>query len=240
MKCVIVAAGSSSRLRPLTNELPKCLLEINGRTILERMLHALSSYSFSQIIIVVGFQHKKITDAVHKHFSSLPILFVRNADYASTNNACSLYAAKDQCAGEEFLLLDSDILFNERILSLLLDTDANDTIAVRTKGAVGDEEIKVEVSPQGTILRIGKEVPLENTFGESIGMERFSARTSTFLFETLFDRLFTQNKKQEFYEASFQQMILHGASLYAVDVGNYPCMEIDTRDDLHRAKNIFR
>lgn len=240
MKCVILAAGSSTRLRPLTDETPKCLLEINGRTILERILSALSRYPFTQFIIVAGFQHKKISEMIHKNFSALPVSVMLNTDYVSTNNAYSLYCAKDYCAGEEFLLLDSDILFDEHILSLMLNTERSDTLAVRTTGTFGSEEIKVHCNAQGNILHIGKDIPLEKTLGESIGIERFSAHTSTILFETLFDRLFTQNKKQEFYEASFQQMILHGINFFGVDVGKFACMEIDTFDDLQHAREIFR
>ncbi len=240
MNCVILAAGTSTRLRPLTNSMPKCLLEVNGISILERMLASLNALPIQRYTIVVGFCGEKIRDFVRDKFEHLPVTFIENGEYETTNNAYSLLLAQDAVMDDDLLLLDSDILFDKQILPLLLTSVHLNAVAVRTNGSFGKEEIKVQCHPTSRrILKIGKDVSLSTTSGESIGIEKFQAQSAQKLFSILHKRIISENRINEFYEASFQEMIDNGSRLFAVNVGNFQCIEIDTADDLNEAKNIF-
>jgi len=139
-----------------------------------------------------------------------------------------------QAGRHDLLLLDSDILFADRILDLLLDHPSRDALVMRTSGVLGDEEIKVERDARGCIRRIGKEIGAASAAGESIGMEKFSASTAARLHDILGER----KERNEFYEASFQQLIEAGVCVTGVDAGEVPCMEIDTPEDYAVARGI--
>jgi choline kinase len=107
-------------------------------------------------------------------------------------------------------------------------------LALRETGTRSAEEVKVIASPEGRILRIGKEVPPADAAGESLGIERFSAKAA----RTLFDVLALRKHRDEFYEASFQEIIDGGIALFTVPCGDYPCIEIDTPEDLREAERL--
>jgi len=239
MHCVILAAGAATRLRPITDSIPKCLLRIGDRAILERTIRAVFHAGVIDFTIVVGFQDWMIKNFLKRNFPSLDFTFVVNDRFEQTNNAYSLLLAAEEIEGHELLLLDSDIVFDDDIISLLATSSNGSSIAVRTRGSVGEEDIKVEVNPKKEIVRIGKEIPIASAYGESIGIERFSRGDTTALFRTLEKRIRGENRVNEFYEASFQEMIGDGAHLHAIDIGTHRAVEIDTLDDLHMAESIF-
>ena len=239
MHCVILAAGTATRLRPLTDSTPKCLLRIGDRTILERTISAVFHAGITDFTIVVGFQDWMIKNFLKRNFPSLHFSFVVNNQYVSTNNAYSLLLAREEVEGHELLLLDSDILFDDEIVPLLLTSSHETCLAMRTAEHVGEEEVKIEISSSRQIIRIGKELPTGAAQGESIGIEKFSRGDTTILFRTLEKRIHAEKRVNEFYEASFQEMIDNGAQIYAVDVAPHRCMEIDTVDDLRAAESFF-
>lgn len=239
MHCVILAAGTATRLRPLTDSTPKCLLRIGDRVILERAIRAVFHAGVIDFTIVVGFQDWMIKNYLKRNFLSLDFTFVINDRFEQTNNAYSLLLAGEEIEGHELLLLDSDIVFDDEIIPLLAKSPQESCIAVRTRGNVGEEDIKVEVNSKKEIVRIGKEIPIASAYGESIGIERFSRGDTTALFRTLEKRIHAETRVNEFYEASFQEMIGDGAHLHAVDIGSHRCVEIDTLDDLHTAESTF-
>ncbi len=239
MHCVILAAGTATRLRPLTAETPKCLLPIGSQPMLERIVNAVLRAYVHDITIVLGFEEQKIRNFIAERFPALGVRFIVNPEYASTNNAYSLLMARGSVGGDSLLLLDSDILFDESILTLLTGSKHQSCCAVRTAGEIGDEEIKVRINPNKEILEIGKHVALESTYGESIGIEKFSQEATQLLFHTLQKRVITERRINELYEASFQEMIDAGAAIFAEDVGMRRCMEVDTAEDLRNAELVF-
>lgn len=239
MHCVILAAGTASRLRPLTDSTPKCLLRVGDRLILERIIRAVFHAGIIHFTVVVGFQDWMVKNFLKRNFPSLDFTFVVNNKFENTNNAFSLLLAREEIEGHELLLLDGDIVFDDEIIPLLKNSPNGSCCAVRTDGKVGDEDIKVELNSKKEIVRIGKEIPLATAYGESIGIERFSQRDTMALFRTLEKRVHVEKRVNEFYEASFQEMILGGAQIHAVDVGSYRCIEIDTAEDLREAESLF-
>ncbi|MGA9407444.1 MAG: phosphocholine cytidylyltransferase family protein [Bacteroidota bacterium] len=239
MHCVILAAGTASRLRPLTDSTPKCLLHIGSRSILERAIRAVFHAGVIHFTIVVGFQDWMVKNFLKRNFPSLDFTFVVNNQFEATDNAFSLLLAREEIEGHELLLLDSDIVFDDELIPLLIKSPHQSCLAVRTNGSVGEEEIKVEVNGTQEIIRIGKEIAVASAFGESIGIEKFSRGDTTALFSTLAKRITTENRVNEFYEASFQEMIDGGAHIYAVDAGLYRSIEIDSVEDLREAETLF-
>jgi choline kinase len=243
-KCVILAAGISTRLRPLTDELPKCLLEVNGNTLLKRMLDNLLTSGIQHIALVLGYRGEMVREYVKKQFPTHRFCFVRNPNYMSTNNAYSLLLARNFLENKEgqivhpLLLLDSDILFSKELLPFFLKDGKQDIVSVRVSGDHNIEEIRVQVDLEGYIQLIGKHVPLEMTYGESIGIELFSSRTTEKLYKILEDRIRNDNGRNEFYESSFQEVIDRGSKLKAVDVSQFPSIEIDTLEDFERAQHL--
>lgn len=234
----MVAAGTASRLRPLTNETPKCLLDVAGRPMLRRALEALARVGASDVTIVTGFRQEKIRAAVAVWAPPFPVTFVENPDYETTNNAYSLLLAGPRVAGAEFTLLDSDIVFDPAVLERVVTSAHPNCLALRPSDDLGDEEIKCELDESGRVVAIGKHVPPARAAGESIGIEKFSPAASKRLFEILEARVSGRGLRREYYEASFQQLIDEGTSIQALSVGDLYCTEVDTPEDLERARAV--
>ncbi len=239
MHCVILAAGTATRLRPLTDATPKCLLRVGDRSILERTIRAVFHAGIIDFTIVVGFQDWMIRNFLKRNFPSLDFTFVVNDHFETTNNAFSLLMAREEIEGHELLLLDSDIVFDDDLIPLLVKSPYQNGIAVRSLGGVSEEDIKVEVNEEKEIVHIGKDIAIPSAYGESIGIEKFSRGDTTALFRTLEKRIKAEKRINEFYEASFQEMIDEGTHIHAVDVGASRCIEIDTAEDLHAAELLF-
>jgi len=237
VKGVILAAGIASRLRPLTDSRPKCLLDVGGKTILALTLENLMAAGIRDIVMVTGYREDQIRRFVAEQFPSLDVAFVTNEQFATTNNSYSLWVSRSAVGGDGIMLLDSDIVFDRRILGLLLDAREPDCLAMVSGKSLGDEEIKMKLGPGGRVLRIGKDVRPAEAAGESIGIEKMSAPFMERLY-TILDRTIVDRKTVHlFYEAAFQEAIDAGAVMTAIDVGTLPCIEIDTPDDLESARD---
>jgi choline kinase len=235
MQAIILAAGLANRLRPLTDTTPKCLLTIGGKTLLEMTINNILKNGINEFIIVTGYRESMIKDFIGQKYSELSIRYLTNSDYENNNNSYSLWMTKEYVTGDS-LLLDSDILFDYRIISKLLKSPHTDSLAVNTNHKLGEEEIKVIIDSANKIQHIGKHLDPAECFGESIGIERFSLPLFKKLGSVLERKIVRENNVNEFYEASFQELYDSGNAMYAVDVSDYKCMEIDFPGDLKRAE----
>lgn len=238
MRVVLLAAGRAQRLRPLTNHLPKCLLEVGGRSIVSRAVATLAEHGLRDFTVVDGFEGDRLRAALAPQFPSEWLHFVRNEDWATTNNAWSLLLAR-RAEPEPTMLLDADIVFDPGVVAAMLAATGPSRLALRTRGGVGDEEMKVVLDPAGRIADIGKTLPVDRAAGESVGIEIFSGDAAHRLFETLERRMKTPEGPNEWYESSFVDMIRAGEAIWPVDLGELSCMEIDTAQDLERARRQF-
>ena len=247
MKCIILAAGAATRMRPLTNDVPKCLLPVGGKPILQRAIEQVAAAGIQQIGLVIGFQSAAIRSFVKQHFPDLRIRFIVNPKFESTNNAFSLLMAREFFDPEpknnkpldDLLLMDADIVFSPHLLPFVLGEGSPNRIAVRVAGHHDEEEVRVKVESSGYVSVIGKTIPLSQSFGESIGIEFFSAAAAKSLFETIEQRVRSGEGRTEFYEASFQAMIDQGVRFKAIDVSPFPSIEIDTPEDLRAAEKLM-
>ena len=241
MQAIILAAGVSRRLRPLTDSTPKCLLNIGDKNLLHRTIENVLSNGISEFIFVTGYRENMIKDFVEIFFPDINKIFITNTDYENNNNSYSLWMTKD-VVKSDILLLDSDILFDEKIISELLNSENENCLAVNFTDSLDEEQIKVILNDENEILKIGKEISISESAGESIGIERFSSYFMKGLFAILDRKIMLENNVNEFYEASFQEVINNADSrnsIYAADVSEFTCIEIDTVQDYENAQKII-
>ena len=240
-KAVYLLAGVGSRLRPLTDKLPKSLIEVNGKAFLARSIESMVSNGIEDFVIVTGYKADLIQSFFKENYPNLNITFINNDVYASTNNSYSLHLAQKAFSGEEGMyLLDGDILFDSKIVSKLKETpDDVNLLATRKSNDLGDEEMKVILKNENDVLSIEKKLDIARSYGESIGIAKFSPSFVQELFKTLHRRMDILGIVNEFYEASFQELIDKGERVSIMNTGDLKCMEVDTLEDLEEAKRTI-
>lgn len=132
MQAIILAAGMGKRLKELTQSNTKCMVKVNGVTLIERMLHQIEKQHFSRIVIVVGYEGKKLIDYIDTLGIQTPVVYVNNPIYDRTNNIYSLSLAKDYLQMEDTVLFESDLIFEDSVIEALL-SDPRETLALVDK-----------------------------------------------------------------------------------------------------------
>jgi choline kinase len=238
VRAVLLAAGQATRLRPLTDDRPKCLLEVGGETILGRAVRILRERGLHHFTVVDGYRGDMIRATLTSEQDRAEFRFVRNDDFAVTNNAWSLMLA-DVDPAEPIMLLDADIVFAPAVIDRLLAHPAPNRLGLRTTGEIGAEDMKVRLGPDGLVVDLGKDLPMSEAAGESVGLEVFSAGFVVALFTALRRRQRQEHRTGEFYEATFVELIAAGHAVAAVDLAGLACREIDTPEDLEAARREF-
>ena len=130
MQAIILAAGMGKRLQELTRSNTKCMVRVNGVTLIDRMLHQIERLGLSRIVIVVGYEGQKLMDYVGTLGIRTPIEFILNPIYDRTNNIYSLALAKDWLRREDTLLFESDLIFEDAVLDLLVSDPRESLVLV--------------------------------------------------------------------------------------------------------------
>ncbi len=237
MIAVILAAGMASRLRPLTNDRPKCLLTVGNRCLLQRTVDSLTAAHISELVVVTGYRGGMIREFLIATYPKLSIHFIDNADYTATNNIYSLWLARPFVAGKKFLLLDSDILFDPQIITRMTAAEGT-ALAVNTH-ELGDEEIKVIVNDQQQVVEISKVCSIDKAIGESVGIEKMTAAYSTALFAELQQMIEKEHLVNIFYERAFERLIPQGHLFSVVNTTDLFSIELDTVDDFNQARKLI-
>ena len=235
-RAVLLCAGAATRLRPLTADRPKCLLEVGGETILARAVRMLLSAGVRKLVIATGYRQEDVRAAMAD--IAAEVTFCHNADFARTQNAVSLHHCASAVAGQSFFKLDGDVLFSGAVLERLLADDAPLSVAVERRDDLGEEEMKV-VAEGNDIRAFGKQLDPRLCAGESIGIEKLDDAASLALFRAL-ERAVAQGRTDLYYEDVYGELVGAGMKGHAVDVTDLPWIEIDTADDLARAQQWVR
>lgn len=151
MQGLILAAGMGKRLKELTQNNTKCMVKVNGVSLIDRMLHQLDKLQLSRIVIVVGYEGQKLKDYISTLHVQTPICFVDNPIYDKTNNIYSLSLAKEYLKQEDTLLLESDLIFEDDVLHCIIE-DPRETLALVDK---------YESWMDGTCIKIGDDDSIE-------------------------------------------------------------------------------
>ena len=240
IKAVILAAGVGSRIRPLTDNCPKCLLEIGGNTILEMMISHIQGCGINEVLFVVGYLQGKIKDYVKKKFPELDAHFVTNERYSETNTGYSLMLTKEWIGNSTFIKFDADVVFDKNILMKLIDCEYENCFCIDKNIHLDAEEVKVVIDQKNRVIKASKTVNPKDAIGESIGIEKISGETAKLLFAELAIMMEDEQNHQEYYEGAYERLIDNFVPFYALDISGLRWTEIDTHNDLFMVKNIFR
>jgi len=236
LKAIILAAGVGSRLRPITSSIPKTLVKVNEKPILQRMLDNLVEINIKEIVICVGYQSEKIAVFCKKHYPDLSITFIDNPDFDTTNNMYSLYLARTHL-NDDLVLMNGDIVCSIEILKSMLNTQ--ESCFATDVGSYLEESMKLIVQ-DGTIRAISKSISQEDAYGCSIDLYRFNQKDSFLLCKHLEEIIETKQDRTQWTEVLFDQLLQSG-DLHAI-----PCptkgakwFEIDNFTDLAQAELLF-
>ncbi len=177
MQAIILAAGMGKRLKELTQDNTKCMVKVNGVTLIERMLRQLERHHLSRIVIVVGYKGQKLIDFVATLGIQTPIVYVNNPVYDRTNNIYSLFLAKEYLRGGDTILLESDIIFEDSVLDELV-SDPRETLALVDKYESWMDGTCVKVTDDDKIRQFipGKKFNFKETEGcyKTVNVYKFS------------------------------------------------------------------
>jgi len=177
MKAIILAAGQGTRLRPLTDEVPKCMVSVNGISILEHALKTLNKVGIVDISVVCGYKEEKITSSNFKKYI--------NARFEETNMVYSFFCAQEEF-NDDIILCYGDIIFDSKIpeallkstddFAVIVDKEWQKQWALRMEDPLTDAE-SMKVDKQNNIIELGKKAKyIDEIEGQYIGMVKISKK----------------------------------------------------------------
>jgi len=229
----LLAAGTGSRLHPLTNSAPKCLTEVNGRPILEELLHCLKLNGFKRLVIVVGHFEQSIRRFLDEYEGDLTIDYIINPIYQTTNNIYSLWLTQETIQ-ESFLLIESDLIFDASLLGDLLYPNkiAISHMLPWMNGTTVTLDSARKVSAFGT----GRN--MRNVVYKTINIYSLSWSSWQKVIVNL-NRYISSDRLNDYYECVFREMIADGNLSFDSVFFDKECWyEIDTLEDLYEAERI--
>lgn len=240
MKAVILAAGTGSRLEPLTNTIPKCMVPVAGVPLIDRMIARVDEAGIEDIVVVAGYLHEVL--AAHLADSNLAAArharVVYNERFADWGNFYSLLVARDAIGNDDFIKLDGDVVLDPQLLHRLLQASGTALLALDRRDDLGEEEMKVRVDASGRVVELNKRMEPALAVGESVGVERIGAALCPALFRELAAMIET-NETHEYYERAYERMIIdQGADFGCVDIDSSLWCEIDNAADLEYAHEV--
>ena len=244
MQAIILAAGMGRRLGEKTRENTKCMVEVNGIRLIDRLLGQLSGLKLNRVIIVVGYQGQKLIDYIgNRYDDKLKIEFAENPIYDKTNNIYSLSIVKEQLQEDDTLLIESDLIFSDRFFPMILENPYPNLALVA----------KYESWMDGTMVRLDEEQHIVNfiskdafdygdvdSYYKTVNIYKFS---KDFLQQQYVPFLNAYTKavgNNEYYENVLRIIsLLNSHNMKALPVGNERWYEIDDKQDLDIAEALF-
>ncbi|WP_449244543.1 phosphocholine cytidylyltransferase family protein [Desulfobacca acetoxidans] len=232
MIAVILSAGVGRRLAPLTESIPKALIEVGGRPLIWHTLVALRYFGVSEVVLVVGHRRELLQKQLRSGFSGITLHWVENEHYAQTGSLYSLWLSRGYLGGP-FLFMDADLLFNPFILAGLPEWTERSRLLVGPLDHDSGEEVKV-YQEQGLAVAIGKNVRVQAPLaGEALGIISVAAADAP-LAISLMDALIRMAPQTEHEELS--QALCQHRRLWVEDIGHQAWLEIDFLEDVSRAR----
>jgi len=233
MKALILAAGMGTRLQPVTNDKPKCMVEVNGTPIIYKQIDNLVSNGVDEITVIAGYKSEILIDALKRHYPFVNVIV--NKDYEKTNNMYSAYLAKDNYDNSQFLLMNADVFYDSAIITELLNEEYVNSIVV-DEGTYIEESMKVKFEGLH-IMEISKQVTEEEAYGVSIDVYKFSSEGSRTFFAKLVEYIEINKEMNQWTEVALNDILSESQFKPCPLKGRW--MEIDNHDDLKNAEDIF-
>jgi len=237
---VILAAGRGTRLEKMTDFIPKCLIEVGGNSLLERMLSQLKAIEIETVVIVVGYKNEKIIEKIGDEYGKLKIIYVKNEQWETTNNVLSLYLATDYLK-ESFLLLESDLILDSRALETF---KPNNSMAVEKFKNFMDGTV-VSLSDFNNVNQIFLKSSIErptdlSKLYKTVNIYSFNGSDFQNFIVPILKELLDEGRLDVYYELAFERALKRGLiSFKAIDFKDYKWTEIDDQKDWMRAQKIF-
>lgn len=243
MQAIILAAGMGKRLKELTRNQTKCMVKVNGVTLIERMLRQLERKHLSQIVIVVGYEGQKLIDFVGTLDIQTSIVFINNPIYDRTNNIYSLFLAREQLRREDTILLESDLIFEDEVLDVLID-DPRASLALVDKYQSWMDGTCITLDENDQIISFipGKKLRYEERekYFKTVNIYKFSQQFSQTCYVPFLEAYSTALGKNEYYEQVLKVIIaLDHPEICAKRLNGELWYEIDDIQDLDIAESIF-
>ena len=243
MQAIILAAGMGKRLKALTADNTKCMVKVNGTTLIERMLRQLDGLRLERIVIVVGYRAEELKDYISGLNVNTPIEFRFNELYDKTNNIYSLYLASDVLFADDTLLLESDIIFEDGVLEQLID-DPRPTLALVDRYESWMDGTVVTLDAEDGIERFipGKKFSFSHAdeYYKTVNIYKFSREFSSTHYVPFLEAYSTALGNNEYYEQVLRVItMLDDSELRAKRLEGQLWYEIDDLQDLDIAESMF-
>ena len=243
MQAIILAAGMGKRLGEYTKNNTKCMVPVNGVPLIDRVLNQLSSLKLSRVVIVVGYEGQKLIDYIGNEYNGLKIEYIFNSIYDKTNNIYSLALAKDKMQEDNTLLLESDLIFDDRLFSLVVDNPCPNLALVA----------KYEAWMDGTMVQIDDErnivnfVPKEafrheqaDSYYKTVNIYKLSKEFSANRYVPFLEAYMKAIGNNDYYENVLRILsFLDCKDLKALPITDEKWYEIDDKQDLDIAEALF-
>lgn len=243
MQAIILAAGMGKRLKELTQDNTKCMVKVNGVSLIDRMLHQIQRQNVDRIVIVVGYEREKLKKYILTLGITIPIIYIDNPIYDKTNNIYSLFLASDYLCEDDTLLFESDLIFEDSVLDSLV-SDPRPTLALVDK---------YESWMDGTCVKIDKEDNIEafvpgkkfkfdeiRDYYKTVNIYKFSKDFSKTHYVPFLDAYQKALGENEYYEQVLRVIImLDDTVIKAKRLTGQKWYEIDDIQDLDIATSIF-
>lgn len=243
MQAIILAAGMGRRLKELTHNNTKCMVKVSGVTLIDRMLHQIENQHLSRIVIVVGYEGQKLIDYIGALNIQTPIVYVNNPIYDKTNNIYSLALAKDWLVKDDTILFESDIIFEDEVLNMLV-TDPRDTLALVDKYESWMDGTCVKLNEEDDIIEFvpGKKFNFNDTkdLFKTVNIYKFSKRFCETHYVPFLEAYQTALGENEYYEQVLRVIaMLDEPVIKAKRLDGQRWYEIDDIQDLDIAESLF-
>ena len=243
MQAIILAAGMGRRLKELTQNNTKCMVKVNGVTLIDRMLHQIETQHLSRIVIVVGYEGQKLIDYINTLGIQTPIVYVNNPIYDRTNNIYSLALARDYLCQDDTLLFESDLIFEDAVVETLIN-DPRDTLALVDKYAAWMDGTCVKLADDDTIEAFvpGKKFKFSEIgqYYKTVNIYKFSRHFSETHYVPFLNAYQSALGENEYYEQVLRVItMLDDPMIKAKRLNGQKWYEIDDIQDLDIAESIF-
>lgn len=243
MQAIILAAGMGKRLKNLTQENTKCMVKVNGVTLIDRMLHQIERFHISRIVVVIGYEGDKLKDYIDTLDITTPIIYVENKIYDKTNNIYSLALAKEYLCEDDTLLFESDLIFEDSILENLL-RDKRESLALVDKYESWMDGTCVKLADDDSIEAFvpGSKHKFEerDQYYKTVNIYKFSKEFSTSHYVPFLDAYSKALGNNEYYEQVLRVItMLDEPIIKAKRLDSERWYEIDDIQDLDIASSIF-
>ncbi|MGO5166435.1 MULTISPECIES: aminotransferase class I/II-fold pyridoxal phosphate-dependent enzyme [unclassified Candidatus Paralachnospira] len=243
MQAIILAAGMGRRLKKLTQNNTKCMVKVNGVSLVDRLLHQLEHQSLSRIVIVVGYEGKKLMDYIETLGIQTPIEFIDNPVYDKTNNIYSLALAKDWLLREDTLLFESDLIVEDGVIEMLKN-DPRDTLALVDKYESWMDGTCVQLSEDDSIVNFvpGKRFNFadKDSYYKTVNIYKFGKEFSRSRYVPFLDAYSSALGNNEYYEQVLRVIaMLDDPGIKALRLSGQKWYEIDDVQDLDIAESLF-